>query len=65
MRRHNNGEVNPSLEGRTISDLQTWFLSEATKCFKRFAAYLDFSSWKAPAGLKVSAGWWRNFCASG
>jgi hypothetical protein len=46
LRQQERGEGLAKFEGRTLADYQQWFAEEATKCFKRFADYLDFSAWK-------------------
>jgi hypothetical protein len=41
------GSVATEDESKRIEELQTWFYTEATDCFKKFAEYLNFSTWKA------------------
>jgi len=40
------GNMPPDLPQK-IAEMETWFHTEASNCFKRFAPYLDFSVWKA------------------
>jgi hypothetical protein len=40
-------DVASAEQAELITDLQGWFYTEASQCFKRFADYLDFSAWKA------------------
>jgi hypothetical protein len=47
LRTQKNADVVLAEDANSISELETWFYSEATTgCFRRFADYLDFAAWK-------------------